>query len=166
MQAYINQLLEDMMAAQRCTEEKKDRPRPISIEEHFEEIERWIASEAPRHTFSYYCGLTLQQFPPAEYLNNEQLGMLCKGFRDLLFSWNLDTDVPESMPLKLAYPFMISALAEKVDIVDDGIIGIEFCTCDPPSCPFKEYCCCIKYFSDADNARDDLEQEGEEEHSH
>ncbi len=56
-------------------------------------------------------------------------------------------EIPESMPVRTTYPFILSPLEEKVTIVTYGLIGIEFCTYDPPSCPFNEYCSCIEFLS-------------------
>jgi len=148
MQVYIDQLLEDMAAAQRPEQERSLVEQPFSIEQHLEEVERWIAGEDPEHAFAYYCGLQPEQFPPAEDLTDEQLLAISQSFKKLLFSWNLDVSLPESLPLPIAYPFLISTLKEKVQIVTDGFIGIEFCTYDPPSCPFKEYCSCTEYLTE------------------
>lgn len=153
MQKYINQLLEDIEAAHRPEAEEQPKDKPFSIEQHFEEVERWLERDDPEHTFSYYCGLQPEQFPPEERLTNKQLRTIYKAFGHLLFSWNLDADIPKSMPLRKAYSFLISTLEHKVEIVNDGFITIEFCTCDPPSCPFEEYCTCKKYLEESDEIK-------------
>ena len=151
MQKYIDQLLEDMVAAQRPEENSLPVNEPFSIEQHFEEVERWLEGEEPEHDFSYYCGLQAEQFPPAEQLTNKQLKTLYKAFGQLLFSWNLGADIPKTVPLRRAYAFLISTLKHKVEMVKDGAITIEFCTCDPPSCPFEEYCTCRQYYEEPDD---------------
>ena len=55
MHPYLPHLLSDIAAAHRT-----DIPEPEptqTIEEHFEEVERWINGEEPAHTFGYYCEL-------------------------------------------------------------------------------------------------------------
>jgi hypothetical protein len=47
MQKYIDQLLEDMAAAQRPEEDSLPVNEPFSIEQHFEEVERWLKGEEP-----------------------------------------------------------------------------------------------------------------------
>lgn len=141
MQTYINQLLEDIAKAHRSEQEEPQKYKPQSVEEHFEEIERWLESD-PEHTFSYYCGLEPEQFPPAERLTDEQLDAVYRAYGQLLFSWNLGADILDAVPLRKAYPLLISTLKKKVEIMEEGQITIEFCTCDPPSCPFEEHCTC------------------------
>ena len=126
MQVYIDQLLEDMAAAQRPEQERSPIEQPFSIEQHLEEVERWIAGEDPEQEFAYYCGLQPEQFPPAEDLTGEQLLAISKSFKKLLFSWNLDVSLPESLPLPIAYPFLICTLKEKVQIVTDGFSVLNF----------------------------------------
>lgn len=70
MQSYINHLLEDITNAQKAEDSIAvyEKEEPKSIEEHFNEIERWLEDEEPANTFSYYCGLEKEQFPQAEGL--------------------------------------------------------------------------------------------------
>jgi hypothetical protein len=161
MQKYIDQLLEDMAAAQRPEEDSFPVNEPFSIEQHFEEVEKWLKGEEPEHDFSYYCGLKAEQFPPVNQLTNKQLKTLFKAFGQLLFSWNLGADIPKSVPLRQAYPLLISILNRNVEIVNHGAVTIEFCTTDPPLCPFGEHCTCRQYFEelddqDADNPNNEL----------
>jgi hypothetical protein len=161
MQRYIDQLLEDIAAAHRMKVKTVPQDKPFSIEDHFEEVERWLESD-PEHTFAYYCGLQLEQFPPAERLTDKQLHAIYKAFGHLLFSWNLSEDLPESLPLRRAYSFLISILHRKVEIVTDGFITIEFCSCDPSSCPFEEYCSCKEYLKSPDELNMNPERENDE----
>ncbi len=148
METYIGQLVEDMEAAQRPEQEHNWSDEPWSLERHFAEIERWIAGEEPDHTFSYYCEMNIEQFPPAEQLTDQQLQRVCNAFQQLLASWNLEISIPEAVPLRIAYPFIVGVLTEKVQIVTDGLIGIEVCTANPASCPFAAYCICATDFSE------------------
>jgi hypothetical protein len=149
MQEYISQLLEDMATAHREATEDKQQDEPFSIEQHFEELEKWLAGE-PEYTFAEHCGLQPEQFPPVERLTDEQLHSIYKAYGQLLHSWNLGVDIPESFPLSRAYPLLISTLHHKVEIVSDGFITIEFCSYDVPSCPFEEHCQCKQYQAESD----------------
>ncbi|MEP7168015.1 MAG: hypothetical protein ABI855_01465 [Bacteroidota bacterium] len=152
MQSYINHLLEDITKAQRAELSIAEivATFPKTFEEEMEEIERWVEHE-PMHTFSYYCGLQKEQFPPAEKLNKKQLQQIIKAFNHLLFTWNLSADIPEAIPLNKNYSLLISVLDEKTDIVNSGFMTFEFCNYDPPSCPFGEYCNCKKFENDVDS---------------
>lgn len=161
MQKYIDQLLEDILAAHRPEGAEPSQNETFSMEKHFEEVERWLEND-PEHTFTYYCGLQPEQFPPAERLTDEQLDAVYKAYGQLLFSWNLDADIPESLPLRKAYPLLIGTLQHKVDIVNDGFMTIEFCTYDPPSCPFEKGCRCKEYHTKPDEINGNAEDENDE----
>ncbi len=151
MQSYINHLIEDIANAHRA-EQSYTAPaveKDESMEAHFAEIERWIEHE-PTHTFSYYCGLQKEQFPPAEKLTEEQMQQINKAFGQLLFTWNLDTAIPENVPTALTYTLLVSVLDEKMEPVTSGILTFEFCNYDSASCPFGHYCTC-KDFEDDEN---------------
>ena len=152
MQEYINQLLEDMAAARREVKEEKEQDEVTSIEQHFEELEKWLAGE-PEYSFSAHCGLQTEQFPPAERLTDKQMGAIYKAYKELLHTWNLHVDIPESFPLARAYPLLISTLDHKVEIVSNGFICIDFCSCDVSSCPLGEHCQCKEYQAESDEMR-------------
>ncbi len=52
-------------------------------QEHFEEIERWIAEDPPNF-FGDYCGLKVADFPPAEQLSEEDMSIVCKVFKKMM----------------------------------------------------------------------------------
>lgn len=145
MQTYVDQLLNDIEKAKR-----KDQPwicaeKPSSFEEEMAEIERWLEND-PAFTFSYYCGLRKEEFPPAEKLTDDQIHKLKKQFEDLLYTWNLSANIPEEIPPSKAYTLLVSVLDKKVDIPDTGFMTFEFCAYDPPTCPLDEYCECREFY--------------------
>jgi len=156
MQAYIDQLLEDIRNAQReeSPAEENIPSRAKSFEDDFEEIERWMEHE-PSQTFSYYCGLEKVQFPPAERLTIKQMRQINKAFEYLLFTWNLGADIPKKIPVARRYTFLVSVLDEKTDIVSSGQMIFDFCTCDPGSCPFEEHCACKDFEFDKHDKKKD-----------
>jgi hypothetical protein len=160
MQSYINHLLADITEA--CREQQPEFYSGASsendleaIERYFEEVERWLEHE-PEHDFSYYCGLQIEQFPPAEQLTNEQMEAVSLAFEKLLFTWNIGVEMPEKLPASRKYTLLVSVLEKKVAIVENGFETIEFCSYDPPSCPFDEWCTC-KELGLKDQYDDDLE---------
>ncbi|CAN5420766.1 hypothetical protein BH11BAC1_BH11BAC1_02160 [soil metagenome] len=146
MQNYINQLLEDMEQAHREQDaiEEVNSSNPFDDEDDFEYLERWL-SRKPVQPFGSYCGLEKEQFPPAEMLTKKQQQQLSNGFMLLLRSWNLGVQVPKKFPLAKKYTLLTGLLLVNTDIVSEGTIDFEFCTSDPPSCPFKEYCICDQW---------------------
>ncbi len=112
-------------------------------------MEQWLAGEEPPHTFGYYCGLDAVNFPPPEQLSLKDMKKVCKAFRKMMFSWNLDIDLPEKLPLPIAYKMMIDTLNTKTTIVNCGTIGFNFCTGYAPDCIFKEYCPCLEIWNES-----------------
>lgn len=145
MHPYIPHLLADITAAHRT-----EAPEPVfpkTVEEELEDMERWLEGEEPAHTFGYYCGLSIEQFPPAAQLTKKEMKLVCKAFKQMMFSWNFSADLPKTLPPNLHYEFLISTLNKKTDIVNSGFITFEFCSCYPPDCVFKEYCTCRKFWN-------------------
>jgi hypothetical protein len=144
MENYITQLLTDIENAHRPElplETDDDGSQTIAA------VEKWLAQQdEPKHTFSYYCGLQREQFPPVDRLNPSQIDSLVEAFEYLLSSWNMSASMPEEVPSAIKYELLAGILDKEVDIVDRGIIGIEFCHYDPNECPFgSEYCTCKDY---------------------
>jgi hypothetical protein len=117
------------------------------MEEHFEEIERWIAEDPP-NIFGDFCGLKVGDFPPAEQLSEEDMKIVCKAFKKMMFSWNLDIDLPDELPIPLAYSMTVDTLNQKTAIVNDGYMTFDYCSGSPEGCIFKEYCPCLKIIID------------------
>ncbi|MCC6412792.1 MAG: hypothetical protein IT270_14095 [Saprospiraceae bacterium] len=141
MENYLTQLLSDIRAAQR-PEVTTFQHESQSLEEHFAEVEAWIAGELEdEHVFGWHCGLESVQFPPAEQLTGEQMHDLVHALDRLLFSYNITTDLPEGLPIAKAYQLLVGVLDRHVAIVTSGFVGIEFCDYEPESCPFGEGLC-------------------------
>jgi len=150
MHPYLTHLLADITAAHR-TETLPEEKRPLSFEEEMEEIDNWLEGEEPSHTFGYYCGLDAINFPPPEQLNDTEIKLVLEAFGKMMYSWNLDIDLPELLPLHIAYSMTVATLDEKTGIVNNGMMSIDFCTCYAPDCVFKEYCPCLEIWNEVDD---------------
>ena len=100
--------------------------------------------DVPKHTFGYYCGLEIIDFPPPEQLNPEEIKLVCTAFEKLLFSWNAEIHLPVELPLDLSYSFMLKTLEEEFTPLSSGFIHFDYCTGYASGCVFKEYCLCLK----------------------
>ncbi|WP_162342852.1 hypothetical protein [Cyclobacterium salsum] len=151
MHPYIPHLLEDIAKAHRNRDSLQKKPAQ-SIEEEFEEMERWL-SEEPTTTFGEYCGLKTLDFPPAEQLSEADMTLVLEAFKKMMFSWNLGIDLPDTLPLSIAYTMTVDTLNQKTAIVSEGFMSFDYCSGSPEECVFKEYCPCLKYTDDfaADN---------------
>lgn len=147
MQSYLSHLLGDIADA--CRQEQPPPSSSASMEEYFDEAERWLESD-PQFTFGYYCGLSKEQFPPAHLLNDPQMEEICTAFNRLLFTWNIGVDIPDQLPFSNRYTLLVTVLEQKVEIPDSGFIDIDLCNDDPPTCPFNEYCTCKEFLKEDD----------------
>lgn len=142
MHPYLPHLVADIKAAHRIN--KYSAKSSIqTIENNFEEVMHWMDSEEPQHTFGYFCGLESVNFPPTNQLSLKDMKIVCEAFHEMMFSWNLDIDLPEKLPLPLAYKILVNTLNSKTNIVDNGFISMDSCPGYAPDCIFKEYCPCL-----------------------
>ena len=160
MHPYIPHLLADIAAAHR-TEIPEEEAAEQTIEEHFEEIEKWVSGEEPERTFGYYCGLNSENFPPAEQLTDEEMKMIRKAFEQMMYSWNQGIDLPESLPVAFAYKMIVDSLDMKTNIVNSGGMSFDFCSGYAPDCIFKEYCPCLEIWNEEGDDMDIDLKEGE-----
>ena len=155
MYPYLPYLLSDIAAAHRA-DIPKEKPHQ-TLEEHFEEIDRWISGEEPEYTFGYYCGLSSGNFPPAKQLTDEEMILIHKALEKMMFTWNMGISLPEKLPVAFAYTRIVDSLNIKTDIVNSGQMHFDFCTGYAPDCVFKEYCPCLEFWNDTLDM-DDLEE--------
>jgi hypothetical protein len=146
MHPYLPHLLSDIADAYR-SEFAMEPENPKTFHEEMEEIERWVEDEEPAHDFGYYCGLRTEQFPPPQQFTIEEIKLVCKAFQKMMYTWNVDTDLPETLPANRYYELLISTLNFKTDIVSSGFITFEFCSCYPPACILKEHCTCSEFWN-------------------
>lgn len=140
MHPYLHHLLRDIAAAHR-TGVPPDEP-PKTFEEEMEEIERWCAGEEAPYTFGDHCGLKAEDFPPPSQLTPNEMRLVCKAFRRMMFTYNLDDSFPKTLPPAFDYELLVATLAEKTFIPSSGTAGFDYCNGYAPDCVFKEYCRC------------------------
>jgi len=145
MHPYIPHLLADIATAHRVEIPEEKFPR--TIEEEFEEIDKWVSGEEPEHTFGYYCGLSSENFPPAEQLTDEEMILVRRAFEEMMFTWNQGIDLPERLPAAFAYKMIVDSLSMKTTIVNSGNMSFDFCSGYAPGCVFKGYCPCLEYWN-------------------
>ncbi|MEO8960850.1 MAG: hypothetical protein ABI325_03150 [Ginsengibacter sp.] len=84
MHPYIPHLLTDIAAAHRT--EIPEEIFPQTMEDHFEEIDKWVSGEEPDNTFGYYCGLHSENFPPPDQLTDEEIILIRKAFEKMMYT--------------------------------------------------------------------------------
>ncbi|TXE06680.1 hypothetical protein [Algoriphagus aquimarinus] len=146
MQAYINFLVEDIVAAHR-PEDYYSRSRKNSEDEDLEESLReseMFVSQERRTGFEGYCGLRRESFPPKEQLSEDQLTQLTTAFVQMMKSWNLEVAFPYDLPQLRRYELLMNILVGPVMIFKHGYYCFDFCTGNPDGCKLGEYCPCLK----------------------
>lgn len=142
MEKYIAQLLEEMLSAHRVQNEDISEP---DLDAHFADIDRYTSGDADQ-LIRKILDIDAGQFPPAEQLNDEQLGKVVDGFQALLLSWNLCAEFPENLPLVKRYQLLIATLDKEAVVMNYGMVHLEFCEYDPETCPFgTEFCSCENF---------------------
>jgi hypothetical protein len=159
MDKYINQLIEDLLAAQRV--EKVPHNNQINdIEAHFADVERYVSGDYDQK-IGDVIGFYEEQFPPIERLNQAQMQAVAGAFEQLLNSYGVELDLPSELPIEKRYQLIISTINREVYIGDSGCVTLEFCHYDPTECPLgEEYCRCkdvdIDDMDDANYSEKDL----------
>lgn len=118
-----------------------------TVENHFADVEKYLYGFTPMRTFSSYCGLESQYFPPADFFTDEELLLICNAFEKMMFSWNLGVDYPENLPIARRYKAIIQTLDMKTGIVSSGMLHFDYCTGNAPDCVWKEYCPCLQIWN-------------------
>lgn len=105
----------------------------------------------PRYSLHNYCGLTTAQFPPPEQWTEAQLEEINLAFRLMMFSWNLDIEIPGKVPPPdVVYRLQVSTLERKVHVGVPGTYLLGFCVDEPAHCPFGQaYCACRELLSES-----------------
>ena len=144
MKRYVEQLIDDIYAAQNQEEfELKTESKTFDFHN---EVDPFFSpgEESFKEVFGKVCGIKTSQFPPVNLLTDEQMESICEAIERLLFSWNLQTDLPDELPVEKAYQLLIGIFDQKNTIVTSGHTDIEFCNSTPNTCAFGEFCECKK----------------------
>ncbi|PSJ75852.1 hypothetical protein C7N43_16695 [Sphingobacteriales bacterium UPWRP_1] len=150
MQPYINQLLQDLNAAQNNLPPPKDYAllypnHPAADPQYDGElnyiIEWEMGDEQPMEDL---FGISADALPPVELLTDEQAGSLCDAILNLWQAFNILADYPHKVPIKLLYQALRNYWIEKpVSYTSAGHLHLEFCHYKPEECPWGlEYCTC------------------------
>lgn len=155
-------LISDIKNAHRLDIDYEDE-RELTFEEHIQEIESFLKrTEESCPTFSDHCGLESKYFPPADYFTDVELKLIFDALKEMMLTWNHDINLPENLPIQIAYKMTVGTLDKKTNILNSGFICFDFCDGYPPDCVFKEYCSCLELENKAEDSDDFNEKkEGE-----
>ncbi|MBK8602825.1 MAG: hypothetical protein IPN87_06945 [Saprospiraceae bacterium] len=140
---YIPHLISDIQNAFRPKE--KTPQRVMTFEEQMEEAENFVTRPLGFQTFSSYCGLTREHFPPSEQLSDADMQLVIPQFVQLLKTWHADVHLSEKMPVSFQYDLLIETLEHDFMYMEHGFMGIDFCTGNWDGCRLGEYCGCLQW---------------------
>ena len=142
MHIYIPYLLGDIEHA--CRNTNSQSMYKPSIENYFEAVESFLDPKSKTQSFSRHCGISSSDFPPAEQLSEEEMDKVVKALHKMMLTWNISVDLPDDLPIDFAYKLTVGVLDKRLAILNQGIVGVDFCTGVPEGCELKEYCPCSK----------------------
>jgi hypothetical protein len=147
MELYVTQLIEDLEAAQQPVEPYVPGEEQL-MEGLFDEVEDYVSGE--KHVkICELIGFLPEQFPPSNRLNTNQLKRVFFALDQLLDSYNIDTNLPNKLPIKRKYELVTNELTEEVFASKHGFTHLEYCNYDVETCPFgKKYCDCKDFMFD------------------
>ncbi|MFW5656580.1 MAG: hypothetical protein ACOC0C_03095 [Bacteroidota bacterium] len=140
MEKYVNYLLEDI---KKVIDNPPEKPY-IEIPEDYEEIRDMIEWEhSPRRPMKQWFGIEKEAFPAEDKLSDEQINTLTNALNELWERFHYYPVLPQNLPERYRYTFLVKGLDEEVAYVSGGRTWIEFCDNDTEGCPFPEgYCLC------------------------
>ena len=146
MQAYLNQLLADLQAAEHRQPPPIDyrllHPEYADVPDELAYVVEW--EQAPEQSCEELFGIRAEAFPPVEKLTDEQAVQLAEAILKLWAAWNIYTDIPEGVPVRICYQVLTDFWRdETLCYVSEGRISLDLCSYDPQECPWGEaYCTC------------------------
>ena len=148
MHPYLSHLLEDIELAYReKTQPSATAQQPtdeLKTETYFEEVERYVSGDNEQ-TFSYYCGLGSEIFPPADQFNVSEKEQVCTALENMFSSWNLEVCVPDNVPLAFRYGLMVRVFDLPFTPFTAGVLVMDFCTGNSEGCDLGKYCPCLEF---------------------
>jgi len=136
MQNYVNQLLIDIRQAKLKAPEK-----PVFSDNYEEYNTQMLAVEnTPDITCEKLMGLTYEQFPPSNQLNDGQMTNLIETITDTFEAFDMWIDLPEGIPLTEKYDMIRDLFKEKFSYMPGFSCHFDFCSGTCETCKIEHYC--------------------------
>ena len=163
LEKYVNQLIEDLNFAVEKKISQPNIPDNIEIRSANSIID---LIKNPFKTLEDLTGISYSVFPDHIDMNGIQIREVLKAMLKLLDAYKLKIYYPKELPFEWKYQTLAYEWNESYvkDLPDSGY-DIDFCTGEPQTCPFGEYCDCgnDEYDFDADEPPEpDTENNSEE----
>lgn len=166
MQLYISQLLEDFKEVKEKRnaskgQMKESKPSFESDEPDFSYIDQYL--NGPEYPLSQILGIEKIQLPPLERLEEvdpQLVEKLYYGIIDMLEAFCFDPYFPDNLPVRIRYEVLRNNWEMELPVMEEGIVGIEYCNYNPENCPFGvDYCACKDHKNDPPPGINDMGDE-------
>jgi len=140
LEKYVNQLIEDLNFAVEKRINQPNIPDNIEIRSTNSLID---LITSPLKTLEGLTGISQSVFPDHIDMNGIQIREVLKAMLKLLDAYKLKIYYPKELPFEWKYQTLVDEWNESYvkDLPDSGY-DIDFCTGEPQTCPFGEYCDC------------------------
>jgi len=145
MKKYVFQLIADITKAHLPALAERENLN-LTFEQEMEIIENYATGTNTPPSLSVECGITTDQFPPQDQLDEEEIKQIIDALKSMLLSRNICVDMPDEIPLHFAYPIFVNLLNREAWYFPTGNLHIDFCTGYAPECELGKYCHCLKYW--------------------
>jgi len=140
LEKYVNQLIKDLNFAVEKRINQPNIPDNIEIRSTNSLID---LIKSPLKTLEGLTGISQSVFPDHIDMNGIQIREVLKAMLKLLDVYKLKIYYPKELPFEWKYQTLADEWNESYvkDLPDSGY-DIDFCTGEPQTCPFGEYCDC------------------------
>jgi len=134
MEKYIDQILADLKAA---VKNVPDAPDFGDTEESFTEAMDSIV-HAPEQEPKKMFGVSYEELPPVEKLNESQMQRLVEAIIDTLDAFGVSVHLKDNMPTAFRYKILRNRFKDSIPYMPGW--NIDFCTGSCPDCEILDYC--------------------------
>lgn len=138
MQRYFEQLVEDIRESAKNKDQNVQYHIPEDLLNIPEEYE-YLPVELQQKAYEWFR-LSPEMFPPASKWSPRQLLYMCVVLRQLFEHYNIMVEMPNDLPYKKVYQYLLKALNMDTSCHQEYINQISFCEGERSSCPFGDYC--------------------------
>jgi len=141
MQKYINQVIGDIKAAQINVPPDPELGTEKTYEEFAEKMQ--AIENTPDVPAKQLYGVSYEELPPLEKLSEPQMQQLIDAIEETWIKFNISTEFPEDVPLKLRYELIRDCFKDDIHYMPGWSMHQDFCDGWCPECKIADYCTSI-----------------------
>lgn len=146
MHTYLDQILEDLRAAQAQPPEATKFFSHEAAGDPIQEVEAFLKS--PQHDFAYWTGISQEALPPLEALPADRVQELVDELKALWRAHKVEPLFPPNTPAWGQYRALRACWTSEVGT--NVTCTFDFCTGYAPDCVLEDFCPCKETWEAAD----------------